>query len=172
MIAFDKSDMKKALTYFMSIQLAMLLTSCEGTNADQHSKAGKTNNPLVGTWLLIDGKYYTADRDSLLWETHSPAQPTQIRIFSADHFAYVSRSADSSLAPGSAGPYKIEGDTYIETHAVSGGKKYVGATSTYRFRISGDTLFTTDPLRSVYASGQKITDHFQMDEIRIRAKPE
>jgi len=71
---------------------------------------------------------------------------------------------------GSAGPYRIEGNTIIETHDWSSYEIAIGATSTYEFRIVGDTLFVSGPVTSVFSDGEDWDDYIQMDEIRIRAK--
>ena len=106
----------------------------------------------------------------MIGETKSPDQPFSIKVFSPGHFAYIIRGSDGLNTAGSAGPYRIEGNKYIETHNWLGAtydQKYLGSTSTYDFNIKGDTLFTSGTIKSVHKNGQEIQDHIQMDEIRI-----
>lgn len=130
---------------------------------------GQDANPLVGAWELIYGKYSVPGEPSVT-ERNQPDRPFQLKVFSPGHFAYVMQDEGGAFSGASAGSYRIEGDLYIETHDWQPDPKYVGATSTYRFRIEGDTLYMSGPVKSVYANGQEIADHPQMEEIRIRAK--
>jgi len=125
---------------------------------------------LAGTWLLINGQYYTADRDSLIGEVNNAQQPAQIKVFSNGYFAYLNRGENGLNTAWRAGPYRIEGSTTIETHDWSSYKIVIGATTTYEFRIVEDTLFVSGPVTSVFSDGKDWDDHIQMDEIRIRAK--
>ena len=163
----------KNLTTPTLILVALTFFACKQTDNKKLSDENPHNNPLVGAWLLISGRYYTPDRDSLIAETNSPEQPSSIKVFSPGHFAYITRGEDGLNTAGSAGPYRIEGNRYIETHNWLGStydQKFLGSTSTYEFKIKGDTLFTSGTIKSVHKNGQEIKDHIQMDEIRIRVK--
>jgi hypothetical protein len=151
--------------------LTLILFACSHTKSKKTTDENSRNNPLVGAWLLISGKYYTPNRDSLIGQTNSPDQPSSIKVFSTGHFAYISKGENGLNTAGSAGPYKIEGNKYIETHDWLGStydQRFLGSTSTYEFKIKGDTLFTSGTIRSVHKNGQEIKDHIQMEEIRIR----
>lgn len=153
--------------------LAMTLFACSHSDSDRSLDGNERDQSLVGAWLLIQGKYYTPDRDSLIRETNSSGQASSIKVFSYGHFAYISRGEDGLNTAGSAGPYRIEGNKYIETHDWLGAtydQRFLGSTSTYEFRIERDTLFTSGTLKSLGKNGQEIHDHIQMDEIRIRIK--
>jgi hypothetical protein len=164
--------MKKLL--FQALMLAsVIFVSCSGKDSKTPPDKTEPDNELTGAWLLISGKYYTPDRDSLLAEVNSPQEPTSIKVFSYGHFAYIAKGSDGLNTAGSAGPYRIEDDKYIETHDWLGGsydQRFLGSTSTYRFKIKGDTLFMSGTLKSVGKNGEEIKDHIQMDEIRIRIK--
>ena len=150
-----------------------MLIACDNSARGRDKGKNISKNQLVGAWLLIHGKYYTPNRDSLIGEIYSPNQPTSIKVFSLGHFAYISKGENGLNSAGSAGPYKIEGNKYIETHDWLGAtydQKFLGSTSTYEFKIKGDTLFTSGTLKSVSKNGVEIGDHIQMDEIRIRIK--
>lgn len=90
--------------------IILSLIACNNSNSDESAAIQQDENPLVGAWHLINGKYYTADRDTLLEEINKPEQPSQIKIFSNSHFAYISRGEDGLNTAGSAGPYRIEGN--------------------------------------------------------------
>jgi hypothetical protein len=159
----------KNLLIQMALLIILSFTACNPPVIDESSSDKQNANPLTGAWLLINGKYFTADRDSILFEVNKPDQPVQIKVFSEDYFAYISRREDGSNSAGSAGPYKIDENKYIETHDWSSYEIAIGATSTYEFRIKGDTLYMSGPIKSVYSNGENWDDHIQMDEIRIRA---
>lgn len=160
----------KNLLVLIFYVIMLTFFACNSRRLDDLSSVKENATPLTGAWLLISGKYYTADRDSILFEINNHDVPVQIKVFSEKYFAYINRGEDGSNTAGSAGPYKVEVNKYIETHDWSSYEVAVGATSTYEFRIEGDTLYMSGPIKSVYSNGQNWSDHLQMDEIRIRAK--
>lgn len=89
--------------------LRLALFSRSHSESKNSPNENSENNPLVGAWLLIYGKYYTPDRDSLIGEINSPDQPSSIKVFSNGHFAYIPRGEDGLNTAGS-GSYRIEGN--------------------------------------------------------------
>ncbi len=129
---------------------------------------GQDANPLVGAWELIYGKYSVPGETSFT-EMNQPDRPFGFKVFSPEHFAFVNQDEDGTFSLASAGPYRIDGDRYIETHRWASNGTEVH-TSTYEFRIRRDTLYMSGPILIVDVDGQEMELPFQLEEIRIRAK--
>lgn len=143
-----------------SLCVVALLLSCS-------TSLGQASNPLVGAWELVYGKYGLPDAPS---EINRPDRPFQIKVFSPSHFAFLMYKEDGTFDGAGAGTYRIEGNQYIETFEWSSDAEYVGPTATWKFRIDGDTLYMSGPVRFVDAEGQEVEGIEKMEEIRRRAK--
>jgi hypothetical protein len=125
-------------------------------------------SPLDGAWELIRGEYTDPDGRTTVEEYD---RAFQLKLFTPTHFAYLMRNADGTFREAGAGRYTLTGDTYREVHGYQSQNHYVDYTASWRYRISGDTLYMEGPAQVLDAAGNTVTEQIsQMKEVRTRAR--
>lgn len=136
-------------------------TAATATDA---SEAGR----LVGAWELLRGEY--PGPDGAAGSDRFAGQPYQLRLFTDSHFAYAMRDEAGRFTEASAGTYIVSGDTYTETHHYHSGESVNRFSADWRYRISGDTLYT-EMTKVVDSSGEDVTGQYgTWREVRVRAE--
>lgn len=120
----------------------------------------------MGAWQLIHGEYTDPAGTTSI---QGDGSPFQLKLFTGTHFAYVMRNGDGSFREAAAGSYTLDGDSYQETHAYQSESGFIAYTATWKYRVSGDTLYMEGPVRVLDAVGNDVTEQIsQMKETRIR----
>jgi len=92
------------------------------------------SNDFIGSWQLVSGEYVN-DKNELV--DYADADMNSIKILSASHFSFISKSGDKFWAAG-AGNYQFDDKTYTETpihtsYAIPKGSKY-----SFQYEMIGD----------------------------------
>lgn len=159
----------------MVVAVGVLLAACardagpETATAgrDARQRAAEGDSPLMGAWELVHGEYTDPAGTTSVQGNEGPFQ---LKLFTADHFAFVMRNDDGSFSGAGAGTYTLDGTTYRETHHYQSERGFVGYTATWSYRLSGDTLYMEGPTQVRDAAGNDVTAQIsRMRETRIRA---
>jgi hypothetical protein len=97
---------------------------------------------LVGTWEFLSAK--TTRSDGTVVE-YSNLDLRSNKILNSEYFCVVTRNADGSFRHATLGPYRVEGNLYIETLEYSTNSSWIGSRPEYKFTLDGDlwTIRTT-----------------------------
>jgi hypothetical protein len=117
------------------LHLALFLVLGLGTLASQ-------GQDLVGTWEFVSAK--TTRSDGTVAE-YSNLDLRSNKILNSDYFCVVTRNADGSFRHATLGPYRVEGNLYVEILEYSTNTDWIGSRPEYRFTLEGDlwTIRTT-----------------------------
>ena len=97
---------------------------------------------LVGTWEFVSAKTTRSDGTVV---DYSILDLRSNKILSSDYFCVVTRNADGSFRHATLGPYRVEGNLYVETLEYSTNTGWIGSRPEYKFTLEGDlwTIRTT-----------------------------
>ncbi len=126
-----------------ALSVLFFLFSCSG-NTD--AKKEPEQNPLVGTWKLLEGTIIEKGDTTV---TSYTKDKSFIKIINDGHFSFIlhdlAKGKDSATAAFSAGAgsYKLEGDQYTEHLEYCSDREWEGHDFHFTISIRNDTLIQT-----------------------------
>lgn len=124
-------------------------------------------NRLEGAWKLVRGEYTRPDGTTIEEEGGG----YHLRLFSPSHFAYVMNHEMGEFGGAAAGTYTVNGNEFTETHMYEADSELSGASASFNFRISGDTLHVEGPTKVMDSSGNNLMGRLgRMKEVRVRVR--
>jgi hypothetical protein len=96
------------------------------------------DDSLLGTWKFVGTKWVSADGTPGEWLV-ADLGGRSLKLFTATHFAVVTHAADGTFGNAHAGPYTIEGNTFVEMLENSS-TDWVGRAVPHSFKVEKDVL--------------------------------
>ena len=99
---------------------------------------GSFDNPaqdIIGTWEFVSAKVTDTNGVVTNYTSHDLRSH---KILNAGYFCVVTRNADGSFRHTNLGPYRIEGNLYIETVEYSTNSGWIGSRPEYAFTVESD----------------------------------
>ncbi|CAN5350898.1 hypothetical protein BH23BAC1_BH23BAC1_08710 [soil metagenome] len=159
--------MKKLILY--SAILIGLVLSAYNIKIHEDLLAGKTandlNSALEGNWELVVNE--------INGKKLNPRKNQQFKMFHDGYFSFVMYDESGNFSLAGAGPYEINGNTYIETHKYSSDPKFIGAKDWQKWEMKGDTLIFYGFEKVILADGIDVTKdmgglHFVEKRVRVK----
>jgi hypothetical protein len=106
----------------------------------------KKNLNIEGAWKQI--LHQTITGDSIVTDFPGKSDVDATKIWSGDHFMFVTRIKTDTLVEDNygVGTFKLEGNKYEETISILGYKPWEGKTIKMKLEIKNDTLTQTYPV--------------------------
>lgn len=157
-----------------SVCLAFSILSCNNNQVStaQASLSSGAEAPsaaaseIDGGWYLVKGTYGGQAREE--------SSPFQFKLFREGQFAFLMKSEGGAWDYSSTGSYEIEGDVYREKFEFSTNPSFVGVTTEWKFKISGDSLYMEGPTKIINTEGKEAPElaggYNTMQEVRVQAK--
>jgi hypothetical protein len=97
----------------------------------------------------------------------------QFKVFHDGYFSFIMYDEAGKFYLAGAGPYEINGNTYIETHTYSSDPKYIGAKDWQKWEMKEDTLIFYGFEKVLLADGSDVTkemggSHFVEKRVRVK----
>jgi hypothetical protein len=130
----------EAVARFTSRRLALFaalaVTAAAACAADPKGDA-KSDNPLVGTWKLVSGKYGGQD-------FKFPEGSTHIKHITPTQFMWATYDKDGVVSRAAGGTYTLKGETYEELpeYGISSDFDLIkGKAQTFTWKVEGDKWY-------------------------------
>lgn len=124
------------LTLFVLLGLSGL-PSCQSDNS---TKSGQKENPLIGTWKLIEGRLTENGKTTI---TSYTGDTSFIKIINPTHFAFLQHDTNkdsTGFFSAGGGHYTLQDSTYTEHLEYCNARSWEGNQFPFTVRILGDTL--------------------------------
>ena len=92
-------------------------------------------HPLTGTWTLVSARY-TAE-DGTVTELDASGSRS-MKVLNGTHFAFITEDREGEFVRAGGGPYRVQGDTYIETVTYGSFEMPEGSAS-FTYHVDGET---------------------------------
>jgi len=104
------------------------------------SCASRQNNPVEGTWQLVDGRF--VDEDTTVTYPMSPDEK-RMKIIGKTHFATLWQDTTQNISGFNGGTYTFEDGMYTEQLSFFSSIDWIGIQSIFLAEIEGDRLLLT-----------------------------
>jgi len=124
------------LAFFAILSLAGL-SSCKTDNASRNTQK---ENPLIGTWKLVEGRLTENGKTTVTGYT---GDTSFIKIINPTHFAFLQHDAkkdSTGFFSAGGGHYTLQDSIYTEHLEYCNARSWEGNQFPFTVRIQGDTL--------------------------------
>jgi hypothetical protein len=139
----------------LAVVLALGVTAAVACAADPKGD-GQSDNPLVGTWKLVSGKYGGQ-------EFKFPEGSTHIKHVTPTQFMWATYDKDGVVSRAAGGTYTLKGETYEELpeYGLSSDFDLIkGKAQTFTWKVEGNKWYHNGKL----SNGQTIEEVWQRVE--------
>jgi hypothetical protein len=160
--------MKRIL--IISASLLVIIMSAYNLKSKDHKAApGELNNslssPIEGNWELVVNE--------INGKKVNPKSTQQFKMFHDGYFSFIMYDESGNFYLAGAGPYELQGSTYIETHNYSSDPQFIGAKDWQKWEMNGDTLVFYGFKKVLLADGRDVTNemggsHFVEKRVRVK----
>lgn len=124
-----------------------------------------TNDPLEGTWELVDGTYRGNRR-------YYDGDCFQYKMLYNGNQSFIMRDTNGQWSRAAYGTYSVEGDVFTEALISCTVPEQMGLAASWKFHMEGDKLIMEGPISVVDREGKAVESYQgmlnQMYEVRVR----
>jgi hypothetical protein len=139
-----------------SLQCLATIIALAAATAAVRADDAKGENPLVGTWKIVSGKYGGV-------ESPRPAVVTTVKHITPTHYMWVTYDKDGQVTRTGGGPYKFKDGVMESTPEYGFGSDFQtikGQRQSYKCKVEGNKWYQTGTL----STGQTLEEIWERVE--------
>jgi hypothetical protein len=145
-----------AKSFKLSLQCLATIIALAAATAAVRADDGNGDNPLVGTWKIVSGKYGGV-------ESTRPAGATTVKHITPTHYMWATYDKDGQVTRTAGGPYTFKAGVMESTPEYGYGSDFQtikGQHQSYKCKVEGNKWYQTGTL----STGQTLEEVWERVE--------